>query len=800
MKRVVIVLLPLFIVIALANSIAQDYSAIRLLLEGKKSYEDAKTSQDTVYLNTACDQYQEFYSLRDSNPALAVTLEKYFPVATYDLGWCFYRLAELSANPAYYDSARTWFDISFRDINREYDNYRRYMQADAAPHRRWEPGPEYLTMYDEAASDNLSGDRVNDLMTELTEAGQSLTQLQNDTSLTEALRLASVIRGVDSDYEKAMLRELAGDTARARQLWDEMDYRRPLPLVTSAIPAVFRKVVDYCQTMVLFRRYLHTPVDSNRLNFLNNLSLLNNDSLCCLAHLEFIEKQYDKALQHYRSTGMVESLYWMAYTNLIFGANGKDSLRFSRRDFAKFVDSAAGDTMMIARLRPLVREADKKRRILDIALGDSIPGEFYDEIDRPTIRFLMQIGAATQGDQKTRCLEMVKKALLKIDWLSENERTFYLGIVKTMSADAEQIPENRPDIFREAAKMLRTVHGEFEAEAKYVRARCLVHAYDLDEAEHLLKELVRDYGSVRALYYLAECYRSQDGKNELGWAISSRIANALRAGHIPTDYQYVMANVESNVRGCSSFVYENITPDIPGIDNLHIPESLSVIEYSVDGETVKDLIKYETLREGKYISQAFHDEVFSQIVENGTSRRYLPSNICYDIDSVGYGAIRIFDTLLDTIPDTMPIDDTWDVKLMLIGIKDNNVEVIDSCNVFDEKTNRQLHYVNGYYMADSIKFGDTLHLCVKHPDYYPYWKSLSYGVGTLIDTFALTEKYENASVDYHSAEEKRIMKQLIRPDSLFDVAYNPLTREHLIIMATSCMMFITTQIPRDLAF
>ncbi len=184
MKRVVIVLLPLFIVIALANSIAQDYSAIRLLLEGKKSYEDAKTSQDTVYLNTACDQYQEFYSLRDSNPALAVTLEKYFPVATYDLGWCFYRLAELSANPAYYDSARTWFDISFRDINREYDNYRRYMQADAALRS------VYLTMYDEAASDNLSGDRVNDLMTELTEAGQSLTQLQNDTSLTEALRLA----------------------------------------------------------------------------------------------------------------------------------------------------------------------------------------------------------------------------------------------------------------------------------------------------------------------------------------------------------------------------------------------------------------------------------------------------------------------------------------------------------------------------------------------------------------------------------------------------------------------------------
>lgn len=819
---VIITALVMAFMCAIADSVAQDYSLIEDLIDGRNDYQAGVIANDINLIDSANDLYLEFHQSLERDETLATLLRKYKSEATYGRGWCFYRLAELTGDCRYYDSASVWFAKPFEEINVDFDHYRYYIKADAIIRSA------HLKAYSYSMTGPLPVDSVPVLLAQLREVSDVFSRLENDHSIAEHLRMASAIRRIDSEYEKAIIWELAGDTAQAHNILETIDYVATLKQISSRIPPEFQRLAEYSQMVVIFRLFLYTRSDQYGDVLRDSMSLLGSDSGYYRAHAAFIDTNYTDAEMYYQRMREYESKYWLGYLSLIQNIETLNTsvLRSSHDDFKEFAELSADNVVYNTRIFPLRQEAIQISRNLGLALGAVLPDDFRDSLNLRLVRFLTQIGAVMVGENRGNFIEALEYMLMNFSGLSDNEGMFYYGVIKSLQADAE-MGDASIVLYREAAETLDRVTGDYEGEAKYIRARCLANAGDYADAEALFLELV-DYpiNSMRALLYLAKIYR--EDRVDDACKISHHIINVIDSHDVPDEYKYYRKDAQTIIDEYCDFdnPSSNIVPDIPGMYNLRVPESLSVITDTIDGRPFQELITYETLERSEFIRQSFLSQVTSQIRKNSQPKKILYPVGGYDRRPAFRDVFRPFDTLSAGIVDLMPLDVTWDAYVMLLGVQDGTPTVLCDSVVVNEVTGEKLGCDgDGYFVVDSLGYSDALRLRLTPEGYYPEWVTLTCDmVGKKMDTLLLTElsTYEPA-VDADVNDGMRQLVDGMQPnpifamfcypdstnvaslakfhdrDSLRDMAYDPTSGDYLVTNSNSgtSLLRYTKQCPPD---
>lgn len=722
-------------ILAAATGSSQDLDPIRILLDARQDYNEALSQADSALFARSCRAYIDFYELQEQDAGLAKQFEEYFPLAAFKAGWCYFRLAELSGNASFLGSAKMWFETIPFDTPDSIGVYSALMAGEALFQAAC------LKKYANVSDGTISKGNLDNLI-ELVNASKGRFRQVSNRLPSGALKTYSMIRQYDADFQIASLWQLADDSTQALSVLKQIDY----PQVSSSISGIgnVKPILDYSHAMVLLKKYLLTldPYTRDTLNAL--LKNIGNETAFRRGHKAQADIAYNDAIAYYQQAvsqdKITESNYWLGYIELI-----KERLRLSRDSFERFIKAAEKDTLNNPRLKPLVIDAAQKKQIMNIALGKFVPGDFLQTMDKANMRFLIQVGASSTGAERTNCLDALERFFKVAVGLADDELNFYRGVVRSLRADAE-MSQNRRVIFAKAADILEAVRGVYEAEAKYIRARCLSHAREPDSANTLLRELIRNKGSLRSLFYLAENYWDSN-RFEHACAIFDRIRNAIEDKDAQAYYNIWLANAESRLNKCSTVVYSNVRLDVPGIENLKIPESLSVLTYDIKGETRTELIQYETLRDDKFIRRAFADEALYQL-----KRFDLPKKQIYPAQRQLNNSIFLanaFDNFSAGIPDWIPLDATWDIRLMLVGAHGRTSRMLSDCDITIVSTAERLQCSeSGYYARDDFEYGESVELSISHPDYYPTLFAVTFNkIGRYWDTLALSEKAEYILTD-----------------------------------------------------
>lgn len=126
------------------------------------------------------------------------------------------------------------------------------------------------------------------------------------------------------------------------------------------------------------------------------------------------------------------------------------------------------------------------------------------------IRYLLPLAASVTGQRRASYLEALAFLLQITESQRSEETRFYRGVSISLDAEIGKTPNDKKKLFSVAADTLENVSGDYAKEAKYIRARALFFAAEYQTAQKLLTELIRQDGSLRALFYLGELFRQTD--------------------------------------------------------------------------------------------------------------------------------------------------------------------------------------------------------------------------------------------------------------------------------------------------
>ena len=149
-------------------------------------------------------------------------------------------------------------------------------------------------------------------------------------------------------------------------------------------------------------------------------------------------------------------------------------------------------------------------RLWDKALG----GTEAQKVERvfDTIEFILPRAALNIGVVRQKYLALMSRLLRLTGDRSSDETRFFLGLAQALEADIQARPDEKERMFREAAKVFRSISHDYpnKVEADYIRGVCLFFADELDEAEKVFRTLINEQRYLRALFYLAEIFRVKE--------------------------------------------------------------------------------------------------------------------------------------------------------------------------------------------------------------------------------------------------------------------------------------------------
>ena len=392
------------------------------------------------------------------------------------------------------------------------------------------------------------------------------------------------------------------------------------------------------------------------------------------------------------------------------------------------------------RLGQMVSRAKRMYDLLGIAGGTSMPDERLAQLSREEVRFLIRIGASVVGDPRRYCVNDLLRffdlndhaggsagtpstdensaelcAKKGAESMGRNEALFLKGLVVSMQAGLLGSPQ-REETFAEAAEILKAVGGSYEGEAKYVRARAL-HKADMHEpAGKLLLELITDYHSVRALYYYGEHLRMYLGADpetlRRRYAIASTVMKVIKDAGRPPEYSVFLQNAGKRADDLvAHFCDPKSVLDIPGINRLQCPETLSV---DITG-LWPEVVFYETLREKNLIRRKFAADGREELAVYGLPKLWLnpTSRSCSETSILAISE--------PFIPDSVHMDKVWRGIVQFFNHSGDALDRV-SCTATYVKKKTTIpckDSVDGYYVLDAdIITHDSASVEVSTTGYY----------------------------------------------------------------------------------
>ena len=750
--------LLVFCLIFPCSGMSQSEDPVRELLDLRQQYRTAFEKSDSSLFLQVCDKYKDFYAIQDRDPVLAARFEKYFPFAAYKAGWCYFRLAELSGSSGYMQAAYEWFNRVPIEASDSIGIYAAYMAGESRLRSI------HFEKYEKYNSNLLSEGVIRDLINRLGMCKAAFRRAQERLPDGD-LKYGSIIRQFDADYEAAMLWLMVKDGERADENLEKINYQGALDGYELSEADHIKAVLYYSHAMVLLQKYF-INLDSQLADSLGAILVdIGRESSFRLAGMAQADGNYEAAIRYYKAAadiqGIEEADYWLGNMYLI-----EKQFSSSRNRFKDFTDSYTRDTLTVARLKSLVGDARQKRQIMNIALG-SFDSESLDVLDRASLRFLIQIAGSAEREARDRCLRALSYFFERAEGFSQSEIDFYKGVVQSLRADATS-GTGRTAEFSKAAKMLSGIGGDYAGEAKYIYGRALSYAGEgeRDKANRILRELITEYGSLRSAYYLAENYLD-DNDTIKACAIYERIKGSIERADQRSYYDLWLSDAESRMVNCSTIYYPGVELNIAGIDELRVPDTLSVISYTINGKVEEELIQYEALNVDRFIRRAFAEHAFDQLMILG-----LPKAEIYPSGNQLGNSVFMPVEWAAGIDDLLPLDSAWDLALMLTGMSGDRVVRLTDGDVRIMPGGEKLPVdESGYYIKNGIPDTEALELVISHDDYFPLFTTIVFSKrGKYFDTLALTERVEYTIGDQREA---KCEESLFHLSGLWDLADIP---------------------------
>ncbi len=368
------------------------------------------------------------------------------------------------------------------------------------------------------------------------------------------------------------------------------------------------------QDEILFRRAnleaSHPNIDSDSFNelasvyydsvqavpeadyWLGSLALILNQTPRSLQRFQAFLSEAPSATANLRLSNLIENARYKIFLlkfESFYLSGRRNNIQKLARDLASF--------------QPKNQEVKKNREQLNLLVNcslsnntqqiwtDVLQGTDNQKLEQAlnTIGFILPRAAVQIGANRDKYIQLINR-LLAITQLRRSDATrFFRGIAQSLQAEIEATPIEKTEKFKRAAKTLQRISDGFanKAESEYIRARCLFFADDYDAAKGIFRKLIREGHSLRALFYLAEIYRSEK--------------NDLAAGRC---YETIMGKLSGSPN--ADFWLQNATAGLAAIGHLgdaSVLDSLYIEQVQIRQNASGEIPTYEQLAEERYLKQ-----------------------------------------------------------------------------------------------------------------------------------------------------------------------------------------------------
>ncbi len=717
-------------------------------------YDSGAARCEESMLIAAAETYLRVRDTLQNDPALGMQYQKLMPKIAYMLGWCHHRRAEITGAVEQIESSLLWFGRVGDDAEDQIGVYAKLMVGEISLRLIVSDKYDLLctgTM-DEAQVLSL-GDRLKTARDEFSEAYR-LLDTGSPPHRFAATKTADVI------YELARLHRAVGNANQAKDYYDSVDYSTAGSLSGDSLSRAALEYNRYCDASVQLEIYLQAPEDFDdaalgllassfayrdrafrrgAISLAEALPTEAVDQFESAASLGTARSPLIPEAEYFRSCAFLDS----AVVDNMLHNQVVRALRNARESFENFEDrvQSAGFNSD-ARLRQLVTRARHKYQLLGIAEGLSMSNQRLATLGREDVKFLIRIAASIVGTPRAKCTATLRRffdlqdqrrlsgntdvdafvvgpCAARTEALSLNETLFLRGLVISFQAEAYG-GEQRFATFDEAATVLDSVRGDYEGEAKYVQAYALYKAEKYDEADYLLKKLITDYHSVRALYYygmnLRDWHGDEGSDTVKTWIYASmqKTADVIVSAGQPPEYRNFLSSARIMLDEYQNYFSSDPDADlnIEGTQNVVCPDILSV---DTSGSK-PDTVLYENMADKKLIRDKFAQESREDFAVFGLPKLWLlpTSRSCEESP--------LMTLALALIPDSVHLERVWRGRLEVVDA-DGNILRPDSCwakRLTDGAGIVCKDSVDGRYIildAD-INTHDTVSLEITKPGFY----------------------------------------------------------------------------------
>jgi len=743
MNRIVLYpALSLFIILAALISpdfaAAQGFKPFNTAREANKQYTGGLRSCDPDSITRARDLYYEVLDSLENDPdGLGERYQFLVPKLKYNVGFCWFRLYEIEYDDVCLDSAYTWFGSVSLAAPDSLGYYASYMAGECRL------GKAHMKKFSDLCDGELDGIRVDEIMALLDDATASFDVF--DTKFQTALDVTAALRKFDAEYEKTRLLLAVDDidADSAIVLLNKPAHGTLVPHANSTGAQSLAPILDYTEAIRLWYQYLLEPGDSLDQLLSPLLPQFGSEERLRVGGKYLADNEYDDAADFFENASTQDNIweahYWLGFVNLIRSISSPQLLDDSRDAFIRFDSIADSRNVSNPRLLWLKSWAKRRSDLLRIALGQRVSPEFLNSLGREEVKFLIRVAAAVHGRSSRQCLRTVESFLNTYNQasagqpvaptgtdcsigeptpLAADEVIFFKGIVTSLLAGHKSQPPQRRAGFAQAAGILDGVRGDYEQEARYVRARSLFLAGQHDESRDLLRQLIREQHSLRSLYILGVNYGDianlSDDQRDTVCKIMSVVSSRIAEAGIPEDYEIFKANADSYLNSCGNYHLKNVSLNISGWDRVECPESLSVDRSG----PVPALVFYETLAKQEWVRKQFTDECINELLVFGLPKRNL-----YPV-SKACATGRDFANTIAPIPNPAYFDEKWKPFVRLTSESKKDIRSIESCLLHDITTNERLPCLRddssgNLTSADRIPIDHCLLMTIFCDSYHP---------------------------------------------------------------------------------
>jgi tetratricopeptide (TPR) repeat protein len=516
---------------------------------------------------------------------------------------------------------------------------------------------------------------------------------------SSALRACALTRIADIVCEQARLALGEGDAEAAKEILESADYAATRTSLSSADSV--SQYLRYSSLIVRQDLAMLKGNDTVLLAIRDSTDVFGNlpdrkirYALATLAADTNLQSVIDLLNSASGSTGTPEVSYWLGCAYLLSG-----DFDNARNAFDLFLTASDEND---ARLVPLRQRAHRISTIVGFAEGKEVSLDDIKPLNYDDVKIILRIirmAPGRESDKAIRIIEPIFNDPGLFTW-GEDERRFCRGILLSIQGETQRTPAERAPIFRIAADSLRDISGVCAPEAQYIRARDLFFARDSSEAKPLLRDLVNDFGSARALYYLAEIYRGDSCANAVRCYTS--LLAALDSKSEFADFEFWNGNAQAGEKACQGQGLGALN----GLDlsKIRYPDYLSFL-------SPEEAVTYETLADIGVIRAKIASETIRQYLTRG-----FPKLILHPGPRPGRMAVlnRYWPAFNAPVPIMVPLNEKWNLCLKLVGIDDR--QGIAAASIVSGDSS--LPYENGCYHKADIGFDKPVVAQISHDGYY----------------------------------------------------------------------------------